>query len=767
MSLDNNFFTTNDDLRSYIHDIHNFLRNNGVGYGMNALNVFNVFYGLKLIKPKLNNLGLSDEEKRLLDFDELVRRSKLDVGITSYIDDKVLEILFEMKRILPENQNPNRELADFLFYQIPRDICGDVWKELILKIDRIPVGYDHVRKVNLSGKVYEYFVGRDKNAISELGAFFTDRHIVEFILNKLEPSLDNDNNVKTMIDPFGGSGGFTLGYAHYLRQKYPEINWNDNVNKIHHYDMQKDVVNMTGIEMFAITGVMPKRNYNYIRINSFKDNFLKGTSNYQKFMFVISNPPYGGDKYTKSPENIKKELIINKLKEQIKTLETDKENNKILIENKKKQITLLNNEIKEYNNMLDMQMVNLVTCSKRIKDFAKKYGIKNANDKEVCSLILLVDLVDKNGTAALVLKEGVFFDNKYSNLREVVTKNYNITNIISVPSNAFENTSTKTSIIVLHNNGPTTNITFSELVVETEPDNVFVEDEEGKVSLEKYKDEISNVYEKILCYATFDEISKGNVTKGRGKVSKENTKYEWSWNYKNYNKYRHFVFKEGDEIVKPENYKLIKLDDALQFKSKSKHPASHGSQTGKYRFYTSSNTIKYSNTCDINDDKNDYLIFGTGGNGSLFIDNQFSCSADNMVCLVKTKLMSMYYYCYIKYFWEEFIRFHFNGSTMGHIKKDNLINTQIPVPEDMTTIQPQLLSLRKLHEEITKNTELIPQKEKSICELIEKLTSDGKDGVDYDTYKLGDICDFRMDMIFIEMKWNRIINTNLVLIIHY
>ena len=43
-------------LKDKIHEIHNYLRNNGAGYGMNALKVFNLLYGLKKI-----------EENKLLD----------------------------------------------------------------------------------------------------------------------------------------------------------------------------------------------------------------------------------------------------------------------------------------------------------------------------------------------------------------------------------------------------------------------------------------------------------------------------------------------------------------------------------------------------------------------------------------------------------------------------------------------------------------------------------------------------------------------------
>ena len=49
MSLENYVdmtFSNNDTLRDKIHEIHNFLRNSGVGYGMTALKIFNLFYGV-------------------------------------------------------------------------------------------------------------------------------------------------------------------------------------------------------------------------------------------------------------------------------------------------------------------------------------------------------------------------------------------------------------------------------------------------------------------------------------------------------------------------------------------------------------------------------------------------------------------------------------------------------------------------------------------------------------------------------------------------
>ena len=67
--------------------------------------------------------------------------------------------------------------------------------------------------IQLSGKVYEYFIGRDESAISALGAFFTDRPIPKLVYDKvINIVLNEDNTVPSMIDPFGGSGGFVSEY---------------------------------------------------------------------------------------------------------------------------------------------------------------------------------------------------------------------------------------------------------------------------------------------------------------------------------------------------------------------------------------------------------------------------------------------------------------------------------------------------------------------------------------------------------------------------
>ena len=490
-NLNNNNYTTmtsitnKDALKDKIHEIHNYLRNNGAGYGMSALKVFNVFYGLKKIEETpgcVEKLGLADECK----FSYL-----LDCANSA--DDT--EMVNKVDNMLDSIGSSTGDIKNLLYYDIPRTIKGSVLAEIIKEINEI-IKIEESCNVLLSGKIYEYFIGRDASAITELGAYFTDRHIVDFILEKLNPVKNDDGSIPTMIDMFGGSGGFTTGYINYMKDKYKDdIQWNDEINKIFHFDMNEDVVRSAALEFFCLTGEIPDMVENVAYKNSFTHEFGN-----KKYKYPITNPPYGGDSNKKTDIQIKRikvtEYIKNKLKELdngISKLKKDellkicdtkniqykksinitnilkllgyKNKNQDKIDSYNKQLGLINIEDSKDKLEKEKNNVNLTSCSVRINKFANIHKL-SATDKEACSLILLMDIVDHGGTAIGVLKEGVLFDSCYSQLRKCLIKNFNIKEIICIPSDQFENTSTTTSIIIFENcENKTTNIKFSQLVI--------------------------------------------------------------------------------------------------------------------------------------------------------------------------------------------------------------------------------------------------------------------------------------------------------------
>ena len=682
--------TNKDALRDKIHEIHNYLRNNGAGYGMNALKVFNIIYGLKKIEEN-NLLDKIDIKRPECEFSYLLNLANQNK------DEELAELIFG--KVLPSIFHS--VIKDMIFYKIPENIKGKVFTYLVKEIENITI-IEKTCNVQLSGKIYEYFIGRDESAISELGAYFTDRHIVQFIYKKLDPSLNKDGSIKNMIDMFGGSGGFTTGYINYLVENYPDkINWITEISKIYHYDMNEDVIKSAALEFFCLTGVLPDmKNIGYK--NSFSDEF----NNDKKFDLVITNPPYGGDTIKKSQNQEKREKVKEYIKQQISKITDDEK-----INNMKIQLKEIESEEKKEKIENENKKVCLRSCSHRINRFAKKFNLKG-NDKESCSLMLMADLIEENGTCIGVLKEGVFFNSTYKDLRKTLIENYNVREIISVPQNQFENTSTKTSIIIFDNTEiKTSEVIFSELIVEKYEEDKF-EEIDGKVHLIESKDDIKDVYDRIVSQASKKELLSNKI---------------YSFNGKDYNK---------KEIKCGEGYKLVKLTDLCKCLSTTKHYTSIGKPEGKYRFYNSSQDSKlYVDFCEIDEYS---IILGQGGQFNIHFDKNFTASKHACVIQSNTKnIITLRFIYYIIPIIQSFLQS--NGSVMGWINKTNINNLQIPIPISQDKINYWVNKISKPYDDKIKYDERVKNLEKEIQDRIKYIT----ENEECEEVELGSICNFK------------------------
>jgi type I restriction enzyme S subunit len=686
-----NCISNKDALKDKIHELHNFLRNNGAGYGMNALKVFNVIYGLKKIEEKglIDKVGLKRPECEFSHLLSLANENK-DEELAKFILMDVLDAISES------------EIKEFLFYEIPKNMKGNVFSHLIKEINNI-TKIEESCNVLLSGKIYEYFIGRDESAISELGAYFTDRHIVDYIYQKLDPSLNNDGSVSTMIDMFGGSGGFTTGYINYLNEKYPKgINWEIELSKISHYDMNEDVIKSAGLEFFCLTGVLPDmKNLKYK--NSFVDEFIDNNDETtKKYKFPITNPPYGGDKNNKTVAQEKREKIKEYIKNEL--ISVSDEGVRIA---RQKQLKSIEAQEKQDKNESNKSKVCVSSCSNRIQKFANKYSL-TGNDKESCSLILLMDILDIGGTAIGVLKEGVFFNKTYKDIRKCLIENYNVREVISVPQDQFENTSTKTSIVIFDNTSEkTSKVKFYDLIVEKYEEDKFV-DNNGVIIVSENKDDISGISDTLVSVATREEILANAIC---------------SLNAKDYNK---------KVIVCGEGYELVKIGDICEFKAKSKRKASEGKKEGKYNFYTSSDKVQ---KCDVADYIDECLIIGSGGVANIKIDKDFSCSADNFI--VKAKYNKYIYYLIISNM--NILIDGFTGSVLKHLSKEYLVNLQIPIPKSEQKIIEWVDKISKPYDE--KNSK--QNKIKELEEYVKNMIKDISKNEECDEVELGSVCEFQ------------------------
>ena len=631
-----NSVSNKEALRDKIHEIHNYLRNNGAGYGMNALKVFNILYGLKKIEEKqlLDKVKL---ERPVCEFSYLLHlaNQNKDEELAALIFGNVLQSICDS------------ELKELLFYEIPQNIRGSVFVYLIKEIDKITI-IEKTCNVLLSGKIYEYFIGRDESAISELGAYFTDRHIVDYILHKLQPTINKDGTISTMIDMFGGSGGFTTGYINYLNEKYPEtINWETEINKISHFDMNEDVIKSAGLEFFCLTGVLPNMN-NLKYKNSFTDEF-----NGQKYKYPLTNPPYGGDKNSKTEVQSKREKVKEYIKNELHTI-TDEG----LRIRRQKQLKNIEAQEKQEKKESDKTKVCVSSCSARIQKFAKDTGLKG-NDKESCSLMLLMDILEVGGTAIGVLKEGVFFNKTYKDLRKCLIENFNVREVISVPQDQFENTSTKTSIVIFDNTEEkTSEVTFSDLIVERYTEDKFAE-LFGDIVIIENKGDIVGVSDTLVSQATKEEIIGNNIC---------------SLNGKDYNK---------KEIVVGDGYELVKLGDICEIICGKNLPKDKAIN-GIYNVYGGGNSSYTHNEYNI---EGFNIILSRVGNNNISLINEKIYLTDNGFSLnIKdefTKKFIGYYLCGKK---EQIFNLG-NGSAQKVITKTQLKQLEVPIPKSQTKIQ--------------------------------------------------------------------------------
>ena len=266
------------------------------------------------------------------------------------------------------------------------------------------------------------------------------------------------------------------------------------------------------------------------------------------------------------------------------------------------------------------------TC-KKIKDL-KIEGTKG----EPLFLQLIMQSLNNKGRCAVIVPDGVLFNESklFKLTRKYLCDNFDLKKVISLDDGLFLNTGVKSSILYFINEEKTKEVEFCNIKM---CNDLIVEEMIVKIN-------IKNIEEND--YSLF--INKYNVAM--------------------------------EEKIKGLEY--FKFGDVCDFLSKSKRNSSYGKETGKYPFYTSSETLtKY---CDDFDYEKCCLIISNGGNANIKINNNFSCSADNFV--VKTKnnniLIKYIYYWFVVNISK--LENCFHGSVIKHLSKKDLINIEIPIP---------------------------------------------------------------------------------------
>jgi type I restriction-modification system DNA methylase subunit len=714
---------SSEDLREMIHEIHNFLRNGGIGYGIAALKIFNLMYGLK----KIEKYNLFDKIKlnKACKFSVLAKLARSGVDICDLFNKEYLGHLHDSI------------VQTFLMEELPDHIKEKDLRHLVIEIDNL-VELECRSGEQLSGKVYEYFIGRDESAISELGAYFTNRLIVNYIYALVDPCLSLEGEVESMIDTFGGSGGFTGGYIIHLDSKPQKPNWKTDLKNVWHIDMNNDVVKYAGMEFMCLTKEVPVMGANgSLRCeNSFTYEFE------QQFKFIFTNPPYGGDKNKKYGSRLKYDVMCSYLKDLVKPINDIVDNNKKAvkgikgfkeIEISKEQLLLkehYDNQIKvcvayerSYTGKFEKSKVSLANSSNFIRTYADKHKL-TANDKEGVSLILMMALLAPGGTAVGVLKEGVFFDKSYKGLREHLLTHFNVLKVISIPQNMFENTATKTSIVIFKNEIPlepageenpqTTQVEFRTLNVLLHDENKFEWDDIAhKFSMDAVAGEIRGVEDPVTAHATYQELKANS----------------WGLDAKKYN---------VKQLIPGDGFKLVKLGDIADIKYGTRIVKSNNT-VGDIPVYGGGDITFYTNKHNRDDKTLVVSRYALSKECVRIVRGQFYLNDSGMSLHCKEVSNQKYLSYYMVNPRVQYLIV--DGYTRGSIQKNVDVNSfktlQIPVPVDPEVTAAWVERISAPYDLARQMEVQLKQLEQEVSDEIRRITEEE----DCEEFKLGDLCE--------------------------
>jgi restriction endonuclease S subunit len=165
-------------------------------------------------------------------------------------------------------------------------------------------------QVDILGTVYENHLGSgsNKSAMRDLGQFFTDRKVCNYMVNLCEPKVLPGKRAESVLDPTMGTGGFLTSYVKYLKTNGHTIDWSKMQDDVVGCDIDEFVVSIGEINMYLSTGVL----FNRISHRDSLQNDVGEPDQRLKFKIILANEPFGvkGLKFADSCKRVK-DLGIN------------------------------------------------------------------------------------------------------------------------------------------------------------------------------------------------------------------------------------------------------------------------------------------------------------------------------------------------------------------------------------------------------------------------------------------------------------------------
>lgn len=175
-------------------------------------------------------------------------------------------------------------------------------KEILEIMDTINL-LDIDCQIDVLGWIYEQHLKTGSSAARDLGQFFTDRFICEYMVDLCKPVFKSEGVPESVCDPSMGTGGFLTAYMKYFKKNFADfpINWGVQQKEVHGCDTDQKVAGVARLNMFMESG--GTRFTNILTHDS-----LYGGLTQSGYDVILANMPFGlkGIKHADCCNNVKK-----------------------------------------------------------------------------------------------------------------------------------------------------------------------------------------------------------------------------------------------------------------------------------------------------------------------------------------------------------------------------------------------------------------------------------------------------------------------------
>ena len=177
----------------------------------------------------------------------------------------------------------------------------DCHKEILEILNRVKLAEVDCH-MDVLGWVYEQHLRTGSSAARDLGQFFTDRYICEYMVKLCKPGFKTDGVPESICDPAMGTGGFLTMFIKYYKEFYPDtqVDWSVQLKEVYGCDTDPKVAGVARLNLFMETG--GNRPVNLLTRDS-----LYGGLPLTGYDIILANMPFGvkGLKHAACCESVK------------------------------------------------------------------------------------------------------------------------------------------------------------------------------------------------------------------------------------------------------------------------------------------------------------------------------------------------------------------------------------------------------------------------------------------------------------------------------